>query len=675
MRVPAALSRRPISETLLRLFMVLYACLIWPALLLATSAGAAPVADKGIIDLSSWSLSTDGVLRLQGEWEFYWQQFIHPDEFAAAAATTPEPPEFMPVPGAWHHAKYGYGTYRLRIVNARTTSPLALHIPYEQTAYRLWINGQQVASNGEIGTDPATTKPEYRPVLARFQPQPGESLGDAATSEPGDVIELVIHVANFDFRLGGLWNSPLLGTEQRLERLLNARNLVTALLSGAFLTVGIYHIAFSIFRRNRDTTRAALALALLSVSIAVRTILMGDRTIALIFPDLPWLWQIRLEYLAGYTAVLAMAIYLAATFPRETPKLVTWVAAASMAVGGGVTLVAPVRISSQITPYVILLNAALIIGFLAVAVRAFLHRREGGTLLLSGGVFFAATALLDFLYYNRVIESINLMPFGFFGLVLAQTFILGQQFANAFHVQNRLLRDLQNSRHLIAQLHERERREVAEFLHSRVQSRLILIGERLKEAVRLIEQQDPKAARAVREVQDEVLEVQQRDIRRASHLLHPSAIEAGLIPAVQDLAATYDGTVEVSVSADDALVALDTQSSLGIPTGGPTISRSLRLCLYRIVEECLGNARKHSGASRIDIAFRLSDNTLRLAVADDGKGFTPNPASTKGLGLKIVDARVREVRGTWEIVPRPGGGTIIHVAVPLDSPDDEHPAV
>src|SRR5690606_27843908 len=120
--------------------------------------------------------------------------------------------------------------------------------------------------------------------------------------------------------------------------------------------------------------------------------------------------------------------------------------------------------------------------------------REGGTLLLSGGLVFGATAFLDFLYYNRVIESVNLMPFGFLSLVVCQTLILGQQFASAFHMQSKLLHDLQHSRNLIAQLHERERREVAEFLHSRVQNRLLLIRERLKEALKFIEQQNPQAS-------------------------------------------------------------------------------------------------------------------------------------------------------------------------------------
>ena len=622
---------------------------------------APPVAENGVIDLSGWVPSKDGVIRLQGEWEFYWQALIDPEEFAAGLVPVGSR-HLEKVPGKWSQAKHGFATYRLRILNADAFGPLALYIPYEQSAYRLWIDGRLMAQNGEVGTDRATSRAEYLPAVVRFHPPPGQ-----------DEVELVIQVSNYDFRLGGLWNSPLLGPEQRLERVIYIRALRTALLSGAFLAVAIYHIAFSLFRRGTDAGKSALALAVLSLSIATRAILMGERVFGLAFPDFSWSWQLRFEYLTGYSAVLAMAVYLACMFPSDTPRFVLRAAALSALIGGGITVIAPVRVSSEIMPYVILLDAVLVVCFLGVAVRAFVCRREGGAWLFAGGVVFGATSFLDFLYYNRLIESVNTMPFGFFGLVLFQMFILGQQFANAFRMQAKLLRDLQRSSSLIAELHERERREVAEFLHGRVQNRLILIRERLKEVKKYIEQQDPRAQESTQSIHDEVLEVQNRDIRRASHLLHPSAIEVGLIPAVRDLAASYEGAFKVTVNADGALIALDEESALGMPGSGPTLPRSLRICLYRIVEECLGNARKHSGAKHVDIDFRLAGNTIQLTIAGAGRGFPANPAPSEGLGLKIVDARVREAGGTWSIASHPLGGAVIQVTIPLEPPDYELP--
>lgn len=633
---------------------------LWFGMTIAVEA-AAPRAQMGVIDLSQWMPATDGVIRLQGEWEFYWQQFIHPDEFAAMGDA--KAGAFAQVPGKWQDGKYGYATYRLRLLHADNLGPLALYIPYEQSAYRLWIDGELKAGNGEVGPDRQSSTPEYRPVIIPFEAWPGN-----------EEIELVIHVSNFDFRLGGLWNSPLFGPKERLEHVIDVRNMSTALLGGGFLVVAIYHFAFSLFRRSTNATRAALALAFLSLSIATRTLLMGHRAVTLLWPDLPWALQIQLEYLTGYTAVLSMAVYLASTFPRETPKVILWAATLSALIGGTITVLTPVRYSSLITPYVIVIDALFVLCFIAIGTVAYLRRREGGNLLLTGGLIFGTTAFLDFLYYNRVIEFINLMPFGFLGLVVCQSLILGQQFASAFNMQAKLLHDLQNSRSLIAQLHERERREVAEFLHGRVQSRLLILRERLKEAMRLIGQQDVRASKSVQAVYDELLEVQQEDIRRASHLLHPAAIEVGLIPAVRGLGSSYDGTLNVSIKADQAVTNLDELSAFGfVDHGNPILSRSLRICLYRIVEECLGNAQKHSGGSRIEIDFQRVGESLQLTITDDGVGIPEDSTPSHGLGLKIVEARVREANGTWHIAARPEGGTAIQVTVPLEPAEFSRP--
>ncbi|MFF1292716.1 MULTISPECIES: sensor histidine kinase [unclassified Streptomyces] len=85
--------------------------------------------------------------------------------------------------------------------------------------------------------------------------------------------------------------------------------------------------------------------------------------------------------------------------------------------------------------------------------------------------------------------------------------------------------------------------------------------------------------------------------------------------------------------------------------------------LYRAAQEGLTNALRHARASRVSVAVRLTEDTARLAVTDDGCGFTPDRA-TAGFGLTGMRERVHLVAGSVDIDSTPGEGTRLTVVVP-----------
>jgi signal transduction histidine kinase len=90
--------------------------------------------------------------------------------------------------------------------------------------------------------------------------------------------------------------------------------------------------------------------------------------------------------------------------------------------------------------------------------------------------------------------------------------------------------------------------------------------------------------------------------------------------------------------------------------------------LYRICQEAVGNALKHSGAARIDIGLKESSQTLVLHVCDNGKGLTPRlPGSRKprGLGLETMRERAELLGGVFTVTSVPDQGTTVTVEVPL----------
>jgi signal transduction histidine kinase len=92
------------------------------------------------------------------------------------------------------------------------------------------------------------------------------------------------------------------------------------------------------------------------------------------------------------------------------------------------------------------------------------------------------------------------------------------------------------------------------------------------------------------------------------------------------------------------------------------------VCLFRVLQEALHNAVKHSGVKHIDVQLTEDSTGVQLIVSDSGKGFDVETAIRgKGLGLTSMRERVRLVNGVIEIQSRPMAGTIIHVRVPLRS--------
>lgn len=120
-----------------------------------------------------------------------------------------------------------------------------------------------------------------------------------------------------------------------------------------------------------------------------------------------------------------------------------------------------------------------------------------------------------------------------------------------------------------------------------------------------------------------------------------------------------------STHADEALqIEVDTHQ---YPLGATP--RTYEEAMYRIAQEALSNAIRHSGARHIEIKLGAMDDELYLIVADDGRGFVlgdavPSANGASGLGLHTMRDRATALNGTLEISTQPERGTTIHVRLP-----------
>ena len=144
------------------------------------------------------------------------------------------------------------------------------------------------------------------------------------------------------------------------------------------------------------------------------------------------------------------------------------------------------------------------------------------------------------------------------------------------------------------------------------------------------------------------------DVHQLSHELHPAKLDQlGLVAAVRGFCKEFAVT---------HLMAIDF-TERNIPR---TVPGDAALCLYRIAQEALHNAAKHSGGTAAKVELTRADGHICLVVADDGAGFDAQAARSNGsLGLVSMNERARFVGGRLVVESQPGAGTRVEVRVPL----------
>lgn len=197
---------------------------------------------------------------------------------------------------------------------------------------------------------------------------------------------------------------------------------------------------------------------------------------------------------------------------------------------------------------------------------------------------------------------------------------------------------------------EQERRRIGRELHDDINQRLAMLAvelEQLKESPSEVESR-------VEELRKQTTEIS-NDVQALSHELHSSKLEyLGAIGGMKSWCKEFAERQKIEIDCK-----LDVQS---------TLPHEIGLSLFRVLQEALHNAAKHSGVKRIEVELHEQAGEIRLTIRDLGKGFDIEAARQgRGLGLTSMQERVRLVNATIMIESKPMGGTTIHVRVPLES--------
>lgn len=144
-----------------------------------------------------------------------------------------------------------------------------------------------------------------------------------------------------------------------------------------------------------------------------------------------------------------------------------------------------------------------------------------------------------------------------------------------------------------------------------------------------------------------------REIRSVSHQMMPNALlKSGLASAVKEFIDKIDNRIiKINLYTEGLNERLDSNTET---------------VLYRVIQECVNNVIKHSGASTLDISLIKDADGIAATVEDNGKGFdTTDQQKFEGIGLKNISSRIEFLKGTVDFDSSPGRGTLVAVHVPI----------
>ncbi|MET0694227.1 MAG: sensor histidine kinase [Propionibacteriaceae bacterium] len=207
-------------------------------------------------------------------------------------------------------------------------------------------------------------------------------------------------------------------------------------------------------------------------------------------------------------------------------------------------------------------------------------------------------------------------------------------------------RGANNARALAAQ--EAERHRIAQELHDEIGQGLTVVLLGLKRSI----------DRAPHDIADELRLVQEAarssldEVREVARRLRPGVLQdLGLLSALAGLATDFSKHSGAHVRR-------------GFAPGLPALVPDTELVVYRVAQEALTNAARHSGADTVDLSLSRQGESVALRIADNGHGVDD---LTEGAGIRGMRERAALVGGQLTIGPRMGGGTEVRLLVPVTS--------
>ena len=389
-------------------------CVLYSGLIFAQNG---PKASHAILDLSKWNFDERNKVSLEGDLEFYWMQQLFPGDDVLNS----DHKVYFEFPKLWQGqlsdgqilSSDGIASYHFYVILNPDRPDLALQIPDYYSAYKLFVNGMEIAKNGEVGADVNSSVPHWLPMTVNL---PADS----------DTLDVILQIANFWHSKGGATQPIILGDRNKLQQLRKQEEGFDLILTGALIMGGMFMFGLFWFGKHE---LPILYFSLYCLSYSYRIFGFGIYTFHSLYPQIPWTVTVHLEYLTLFGSSIFFALYTYHLYREETSRYFRDFAVLICSIFLLVTIVFSPKVFTQLVdPFFIVLSLCLIY-ILYTYILAAIHKREGSILSLTGtGVLLAVFGYKIMIYYNVVIEYKVLTFIGYLSFFFVQSLILSYRY-------------------------------------------------------------------------------------------------------------------------------------------------------------------------------------------------------------------------------------------------------
>jgi len=615
------------------------------------------LAVDGVIDLTAWSFEENGIVSLDGEWEFYPNQLLTSgsEQHAQHRRTT----ERIDVPGSWSKTMpaIGMATYRLQVNMGETNGLYGIKTATIQLSNRLIVNGNVVGSSG----NPAERQhyvASNNPYVSFFSLQPGWN-------------EIILQVANYEFAASsGIMESIYLGKQIQISKLGDRALTHDWITVTAFLIIGLYFIGLFI-QRNRD--KSLLLFACLCTSIVLYTSTRGERVMLEAFHGMPFWLYYRLQMLGAVSFGISLCAYCYSAFRQFCSSFFV----RSCLIAGGClfigflflaveeSAIVSIGLQQMAVVYIIITLFYTTYVFMLVMI----HKVEEGLYLFFASIALGLFALKQHMNIFFGLELYWIIPYEPFVILLMLALSIAQRFSMAY-------RKIENlSEQLIAADKMKD-----DFLMQTSHEFKSPIHGVLNISRSMLDEDNESPVEERKEKLELIIGITSRLSQLVYDILDLSKLKQGelrIVLAPTDVFAVVDHQLRIySFMCKERNIKLIND----VPrTLSPVLADESRM--NQILGNLLDNAVKYTENGRIIVtAVDQGDGIILISVSDTGEGIEPSdlphifePFHTKdgsenrgfGLGLSISKQLVELHHGQLSVVSTKGIGTTITFTLPI----------
>jgi len=396
--------------------------------------------ENGLLNLQYTDIETLDMIKLQGEWEFYWNQLLKPEDFKDSNKNLI--PEYVKVPKSWtsyslNNKKLpneGFATYRLRIQKKADLEKTIYGLKTSTvfSSYKLWINNKLIQETGTVSSAKTASKPKFKYQDIPFILDPKEG--------PTDKIEIIIQVSNFSHQRAGIQKPVFFSKFGKLQTESRRMDILNLLIIGIILIIGLNHLIMYLYRK-KDISN--LYFSILCLVMILRNITTGDRLITYIIPNINWELLVKLDNFSGFGTIPLFSLFLFSLFKSEFPRFIRNLL---LILGTIITILVfatPAVIYGKFRMlfelYILLGGLYLTFGVLLIST---FKRRPGALGSFTGMFVLYATAINDVLSSMGLIESAYLAPYGLVIFMIIQSVTITSRSAKAINNNETLSKDL-----------------------------------------------------------------------------------------------------------------------------------------------------------------------------------------------------------------------------------------